>query len=508
MKIGAGYGSPNYLARIDAKTGEISKLDTPGGDWSAVGGGSAWLLCDAAACDGGSVLRLDPSTGEQIGSTRLPDRGGQIAGVEDGVWVSTDAGVVFIDGSGEIGHQIGIRDADLIGSDGEHLWVSTSGRVLQLDPQSGDGLSNVHFSDPCTMEVADGMVWVASCDGGLTSIGDATDELMGIDAATGDVMFRRSIEGYGQMRYANGVLWLAQRDPSDQEGFRILRFDPRTGQDLGSPILIKGGADRFSTLTSTPPSAFFAVGEGSLWLTDFGGGEVIRVGIPSDLPQAPAVGDVATVPDLVGLQISEAIQVAEDAGVTVGTIQVLDDSKLGEPGADDVVAQDPAPGTQIDAGAEISVSVTAMAHSGPALVGPDDPAWPDVERRLGIYEAMIRYLAAGEQDPIYVSTELCSMLGEPVGRPCSDRLSRLEQLQLASRLADLGGVVFNNEGGSEELPRILLGPIVETASGGLRVEGGSVCGGLCGSGAMYVVNETDSGYEILGTDDSYGSWIA
>ena len=129
-------------------------------------------------------------------------------------------------------------------------------------------------------------------------------------------------------------------------------------------------------------------------------------------------------------------------------------------------------------------------------------------RRLGIYEAMIRHLAGRKQDPIYVSPELCSMLGEPVGEPCSDRLSRIEQLQLASRLADLGGVVFSDKGDSEELPRILLGPIIEKESGGLRVEGGSVCGGLCGSGAMYIVAETDSGYEILGTDDSYGSWIA
>jgi hypothetical protein len=365
VKIGAGDGSPNYLARIDAQTGEISKLDTPGGDWSAVGGGSAWLLCDAAACDGGSVLRLDPSTGEQVGSTRLPGRGIQIAGVEDGVWVSTDAGLVFIDRSGEIVHQIGIRDADLIGSDGQHLWVSTSGRVLQLDPQSGDGLSSVPFSDPCTMEVADGMVWVASCGGTLTSIGDATDELMGIDASTGDVMFQRAIEGYGQMRYANGVLWLAQRDPSDQEGFRILRFDPRTGEDLGSPIQIQAGAERFSIL-SFPPSPFLAVGEGSLWLTDFGAGEVIRIGMPSDLSSAPGTTDPGTVPDLVGLQISDAIQAAEEAGLTVGTIQELDASKLGEPGADNVVTQDPAPGVTVDAGGEISVSVTAFVHSGPS----------------------------------------------------------------------------------------------------------------------------------------------
>ncbi|HEV8419791.1 MAG TPA: PQQ-binding-like beta-propeller repeat protein, partial [Actinomycetota bacterium] len=37
---------------------------------------------------------------------------------------------------------------------------------------------------------------------------------------------------------------------------------------------------RFSLLTMFPPSVFFAVGEDSMWLTDFGAGEVIRVGLP------------------------------------------------------------------------------------------------------------------------------------------------------------------------------------------------------------------------------------
>jgi hypothetical protein len=52
----------------------------------------------------------------------------------------------------------------------------------------------------------------------------------------------------------------------------------------------------------------------------------------------------------------------------------------------------------------------------------------------------------------------------------------------------------------------LLGPILETPDG-LRVEGGSVCGGLCGSQAMYIVVRTDAGYEVVGKE-GYGEWVA
>jgi hypothetical protein len=80
------------------------------------------------------------------------------------------------------------------------------------------------------------------------------------------------------------------------------------------------------------------------------------------------------------------------------------------------------------------------------------------------------------------------------------------------RLQDLGDIVFRRDdepGPSPEEPfqEILLGPIVERPDG-LRVEGGSVCGGLCGTGAVYMLVVTEGGYEVTGTNDTYGSWIA
>jgi hypothetical protein len=160
------------------------------------------------------------------------------------------------------------------------------------------------------------------------------------------VVFRVPIEGYGQMRYAEDVLWLAQNDP-----VHMMR-------------------------TFVGPHVFFAVGGRSLWLTDFGAGEVIRVGLPSSgsagSPSAQPVAEVVTMPDLVGVEIGDAIRELEKLGLTASTITIEDDSQLGEPGANDVIAQDPPAGTEVDAGTVVSLTVTAIPHSMPYSPAPSE----------------------------------------------------------------------------------------------------------------------------------------
>ena len=176
-------------------------------------------------------------------------------------------------------------------------------------------------------------------------------------------------------------------------------------------------------------------------------------------------------------------------------------------------------------GADVEVLTDAQAHglvpdeAGIAVVigtdyrptggdKPDMGATLSMDQRLGVYEAMIRRLADPHgSKPIYVSAELCSMLAGD--RPC-DRISSSEQQELITRLGDLGTITFTGRDGpalTGRFQEIVLGPIIEKPDG-LRVEGGSVCGSLCGSGSMYIVVPTDTGYEITGTDDSYGSWVS
>jgi len=275
VKIGSGSGTVSGLVRIDAATGEQRSIDTPGGDWTAVGGGYAWLLT------GASVDRLDPQTGEILGSTPVPGHTDQIVGTSKGVWVTSEQGVSFIDARGDRTTTVPMESPNLIATDGSSLWVATGGgRLVSLDPDTGDIRAHARFRDVCTMDVGGGALWVASCFG-------EHDRLLGFDAASGRRLFDRPIDGSGQMRYANGVLWLAERDPSDESTIQILPFDPRTGVSLDGTIEIPRdpSAKRdlsVRVLSGFPPHVFLAVGEGSFWLTDFSSGEVIRLPIPSE----------------------------------------------------------------------------------------------------------------------------------------------------------------------------------------------------------------------------------
>ncbi len=86
------------------------------------------------------------------------------------------------------------------------------------------------------------------------------------------------------------------------------------------------------------------------------------------LSGVPAAGTVV-MPDVRGLDIAAAISELEYLGLMVSTIRITDDSKLGEPGAEDVVKQEPAPGSEVDPGSEVALTVTAIPHSMPTPPG-------------------------------------------------------------------------------------------------------------------------------------------
>jgi sugar lactone lactonase YvrE len=289
VKIGSGSGTVNGLVRIDTATGEQRSIETPGGDWTAVGGGYAWLLT------GGSVNRLDPQTGEILGSTPVPGHTNQIIGTSKGVWVTSEQAVSFINADGDRTTTVPMSSPNLIATGGSSMWVATEGgRLVSLDPETGRIGMTARYRDVCTMDVGGGTLWVASCFG-------EHDRLLGFDAATGRRLFDRPIEGSGQMRYANGVLWIAERDPSNESTIRIVPFDPRNGVSLDGVIEIPRDPSvkrdvSLRVLSTFPPHVFFVVGEGSFWVTEFSTGEVIRLPIPSESTSsaAPSTTTVAS----------------------------------------------------------------------------------------------------------------------------------------------------------------------------------------------------------------------
>ncbi|HTG47005.1 MAG TPA: hypothetical protein VK646_05065 [Actinomycetota bacterium] len=137
-------------------------------------------------------------------------------------------------------------------------------------------------------------------------------------------------------------------------------------------------------------------------------------------------------------------------------------------------------------------------HHTPAVSGP---------ARLDAYAALISHLA-GHRSHLYVNTRLCYELLETT-YSCPDRLDHADQRQLSARLPGrkIDFVAKASSMPFEPYLEIVMSPIVLEAAG-LRVEGGVVCGALCGEGSVYVLVHTRNGFQVRGEDGSYGHWRA
>jgi hypothetical protein len=300
--------------RIDARTGAVGEVPgTIGALWPAAGDGAVWVTCNTKSCGGRAVLQLDPAGGGVARSIPMPDRAEQITTGLDHVWVTLgDGGIVGIDpATGEIDRLID-GGFDLIGSDREALWATTLDGappgVVRLDPETGEQLTSYNFPDPCNLEVSGGYVFVASCDGGMHA-GIGSDELAALDATTGTERYRVPLDGWGQMRLADGILWIAENS-DDGKTIDLIPLDPSTGAPTGATVRVPHGKPRFSIRLSVPPHVFFAEAEGSLWFTDYVAGEVLRIGLP--VPDATS-GDLRCLSDDEDdvIPCQEALQIAD-----------------------------------------------------------------------------------------------------------------------------------------------------------------------------------------------------
>jgi hypothetical protein len=268
---------PSTIWRIDARTGEAKPLPaTTGAVWVVPGKEGVWATCNAVACGGPGVLQLDPATGDLIRTVALDDRTSQLAVGLGSVWVSTESGLVKIDaGSGSVVATFP-GSYNFLGVDGGSLWATTPQGLAELDPSSGKPLRQFPFPDPCYLDVNPTIVFVATCGGATIS----HDVLEAVDTQTGRVLYRVPLDGWGSMRLSDQTLVIVQHDPTSPGFIRLVQLDAATGKSLGPPFEVRGDDARFSMEALVEPNPFLAVGEGSAWFTDFGAGEVIRVGLP------------------------------------------------------------------------------------------------------------------------------------------------------------------------------------------------------------------------------------
>jgi hypothetical protein len=171
------------------------------------------------------------------------------------------------------------------------------------------------------------------------------------------------------------------------------------------------------------------------------------------------------------------------------------------------------------------LSVLMLAACGnevpPATGGGGTPSPSSAldEQRLGVYSALIRELTGAEQgdwDRVYVVTGLCDEASEPSSpKACDDSLSEVERAALRERLGIEGlrfvddpTPIYEQEGWLAGQPHeivLRLGPIVER-NDEVRVGASYGCGGLCGSGTTYVLEERGAGWKVVGQRGMM--WIA
>jgi hypothetical protein len=149
------------------------------------------------------------------------------------------------------------------------------------------------------------------------------------------------------------------------------------------------------------------------------------------------------------------------------------------------------------------------------------PAEPQVDQtRMGIYESLSRELVGTERvewKKIVIVSELCDNAGGADGpKGCKDAINAAEQTELAQRLGDLGApITFVDDPtplydekwmtGPPEILVLRLGTITEHGAG-VEVGGSYGCGGLCGGGTTYLLEEKTGTWEVTGTTGT--AWIA
>ena len=164
--------------------------------------------------------------------------------------------------------------------------------------------------------------------------------------------------------------------------------------------------------------------------------------------------------------------------------------------------------------------LAACANDPAVGPGSGDPEPQVDETRLGIYESTARELVGAEKiewKKIVIVSKLCANAGGAEGpKGCDDELTAPEQDELALRLSDLGPPITFVEDptplydedwmtGAPETIVLRLGTIAESGDG-VEVGGSFGCGGLCGGGTTYLLEEKTGGWEVVGTTGT--AWIA
>jgi hypothetical protein len=255
----------DVLWRIDAVTEKPDPLpNTRGAGWPAVGEGFAWVTCLGKdnPCKGPSVLKLDPRSGKTLATIPLPEYPFHITTGLGAVWVTMSEGLAKLDP---------VEGRVTAVFEGRYNHVGTAGGSVWATSYDPDRVSK-------------DVVWIGTCVGGV----GMKETLTKIDAKAVEVVFRAPLASYGQMRVVGEALWAASHPDDRGDVIEVVQLNPESGDVAGESVRIPTGELRFMSHGLGSPGVFVAAADRSLWLTDFGAGEVIRLGLPSVSHQQPS----------------------------------------------------------------------------------------------------------------------------------------------------------------------------------------------------------------------------
>ncbi|MEP6973382.1 MAG: hypothetical protein ABI869_04460 [Actinomycetota bacterium] len=281
----------------------VDRISVPGAASVVTGGGFVWVNAQ-----GGSVVRLDPSTGEVLSTTRFSGRGDSgLAFGAGALWVCDRNSVAKVDSAtGEI---IGRAVIATVGdyalfADGS-VWVTggytrgSNSWVSRIDPATMTVVATIdigpHDWGPLAAEGND--IWVSLSDGG---------GVLRIDASTNTVVGSVTVGGPpSALAVTPGVLWATAIDHTGIGVNGIFRIDTSTGNV--SPVV---------DLPMGPQAQGIAVAKGSVWvsITDYG-----RAGLKG--PFGPITGSLIRIDAATGAIVetlalpSAAYDVAADGNV-------------------------------------------------------------------------------------------------------------------------------------------------------------------------------------------------
>ena len=238
-----GEHQPPAVLKIDSRTGQIiSRILLPAPASYMTGDSQAlWVLTHKNG-GGGSVIHIDPATGQIVGTAQLP--AGTYAGPaqfwDGGLWVAAN-----------------IMSPGL-------SWEAGTRELLVIDPKSNI-VSGSRYAPVCTnydsrcasarsMQVANGSLWVSARRPGT---------IVRVDPGSAPRLLTDT--GYIGMAIGSGSIWSAVRISDSNVGrTALVRNDENTGARAHNYLVpLTGGSPDPVKIDAAP----FATNDGSVWLT-------------------------------------------------------------------------------------------------------------------------------------------------------------------------------------------------------------------------------------------------